>query len=253
MRALVLLVALLAAAPASARDSLVRLEWAPVGAVDRSDGSDTHYYVIERMTRAGWAEVIRIPHSPNVDDYERHRNIFGVDLPVAGLDPGRWRLTTVDVQGNVSAPVYLQPAPGSVPPEPSCSWAVQACEVPVWCERTCACDVVRRRLDEAREDLRAAGVLERPELLDQALCVTTIYLVGPERLVTPEGVQAAGAAAEGSILLATDMRAAAHELMHLYLYASGDRSSRSAQHDAWAKDQRLREIDRKHNVGGWRR
>lgn len=236
---LFLLLALFAPS-AFAAEGVLRLEWA------RSTESDVAFYLVERETATGWSEVARVRNAEDEARFNPATGHFALEVPE--VDPGRWRLTAVDAVGNLGRPTLIAPE-ASAAPTTRCTWTVAGHHVPVICASVCTCEVVTRRLDEARDELRASGVLERPELLDQALALTTVELVGPERLVYG-GQLAAGAAREGSVLLASDLRAAAHEFMHLYLLAKGDRDH---GHRPWEQDQRLRDIDRRHGVGGWQR
>ena len=240
MRALVLLSALLASAPVIAGS--VRFSWAP------NAETDVAVYLVERAEEAGWVEVARIPATPEAPEFNPSTGTFSFESPIIG-DPGRWRLVAVDHIGNASPPVYLlQDSPPS-----SCTWrpsfAPWSSELAVAVDCGCSpcdCAEVSRRLDSARRDILGVIGSEEGRMLDWALARTTVEIVGPEQLVTPKGMQAAGYAGEGRMLLARDLRAAAHELFHVYLDAVGVPSEQ--QH----ADPRFAGIDRKHGTGAFR-
>lgn len=238
--------------PAPARADMVKLAWLPVGEFAPKDRrAETDIYVVEREASAGWEQVAVVRHARTDSHWDERSGVFRLEVQVDGA-PGRLRLFAVDMVGNFSQPEAIEPAAPA--PPPSCTWEVAGYRVPVRCERACVCDVVLKRLADAREELRSAGVMEKPELLDQALSrPTTIEIVGPERLTMPSGQHAAGAAREGWMLIASDMRSAAHELFHLYQIATGHQPDLAHQHDAWERDPRLRAIDTKHGIGGWHR
>lgn len=250
MRALLLL-ALLSAAPAPS--GVVRFQW-------RAD-PDVAFYLVSRAGSTEWVEVVRVVNSPDAPEFNPATGLFTFESPVDS-DPGRWRLTAVDAIGNASPPVYLVPEPEPAPPPPDgCTWRpplswrplspARPLAVRVSCGQACDCGVVTRRLDEARADILSVIGSAEGRLLDRALAGVVVEIVGPEQLVTPSGQQAAGYAGEGRLLLARDLRAAAHEMHHLYLTEAGVPGAQ--HHDRWATDKRLRDIDAKHGVGGWTR
>lgn len=253
MRALLLL-ALLTAAPSH----VVRFSWSPAAETDVAE------YVVERASEAGWVEVARIPAVPDAPEFNPATGTFTFTSPAAP-DVGRWRLTAVDRIGNWSPPVYLAPEP-TRPAEPttieevhaaalaapSCVWRPSPAPwrvdlaVPVVTDKACDCAEVSRRLDSARADVLSVIGNAEGKLLDHALASTTIGIVGPEDLVMPGGQQAAGYADKGRLLLARDLRAAAHELLHVYLTEAGVPAEQ--QHT----DSRFDQVDRTHGKGHYR-
>lgn len=251
MRALALLAALLTAAPARA-DS-VRFSWMP------ATETDVALYLVERSAgSAEWCEVARVQAGPEAPEFDALRGVFTFAATVDGA-PGRWRLTAVDRLGNVGRPVYLVPEEPAAAPN-VCTWHPSPAPWPaelavaVDCgDKPCACAEVSRRLDSARLDVWGAVGSAEGRMLDHVLARARIYIVGPELLVTPDGQQAAGyaSAKDGVVLLARDLHAAAHELLHLYLDEVG--VAAEAQHARMAEDRLMRAIDERNGTAGWRR
>ena len=197
---------LLLALVAGVGDAPVHLEWSA------SPSCGVVAYQVERFDGAAWREVARV-----------------AALTWSG-PAGRYRVRSISSTGNVSAEAReLEPN--------RCLWR----GAPVGCERACACAGVLARLELARRALVEASLVDSA-VLDSAIARVSIDLVSADRLRTREG-QAAGAASPRSLLLATDMRAASHELYHLYQAAIGVPEAEQRAHLAWSRIARLREID----------
>ena len=159
---------------------------------------------------------------------------------VARLDPTHdYRVTAINAVGNTaSAPVLRAPI--------VCRWrgAVITSEMP------CLCAVAVERLNAARALILDLGIADQVRL-DALLDGLAISLVRTEHLRTdklPFQV-AAGMAGGRQVYLATDMHAAAHELLHIYHHATGVDAGADG-HEPWRHDARLRELDRRSGLPG---
>jgi hypothetical protein len=212
-----LLALLLAAAPGGARlDFDPQTPDVAAVSVERAAGDGRWHQVALLRVAAGRRLVYEDPAAP----------------------PGaRYRVAALDAVGNVSAPRELPAA------APGCSWRGAGPEVPISCERACDCAAAGARLTAARVELLRYGLVDALGLA-AALAGLEVHVVSAPSMRAPGGEDARGIylPADHQVVLARDMSAALHELLHAYFHFRGHVTAPS-EHPEWASDGALREVD----------
>jgi hypothetical protein len=204
------------------------------------DPAEIAYYVIERDLGDRTEAVTTIQVDAKDPHFDRRSGKF---VFVSDKDDAAqpFRITAVDRSGNASssftAPAGLQ-----------CSWKLSRdYQVETYCEGRCSCAEVRRRLDFARSELVDHSFV-KAEGFDKALHGYVIAISNSPSVTCPPGTKKGEVcygvvdAKRRRILLARDMRAALHELVHVNEPPPWVRRD-IYDHPAWDADPALQEID----------